>query len=77
MNIKVKGCLDCPCATHTVDLDQSFEWLDCDLSSMLNGHEHDSSIYDGELNVWGEDDSRIKTPDWCPLKSSNVTISLI
>ena len=76
MNIKVKGCLDCPCSTHTVELDQSFEWLDCDLSSMLNGHEHDSSIYDGELNVWG-DDSRIKTPDWCPLKSNNVTISLI
>ena len=76
MNIKVKGCLDCPCATHTVDLVQSFEWLDCDLLSKVNGHERDSSVYTGDLSEW-DNDSRVETPSWCPLKSSNVTISLI
>lgn len=75
MEIEVKNCTGCPLATHNVDFDQDYEWLDCDLLTVINGHEHDSHVYCGDLSD-GIPNREIKSPSWCPLKKESVTIKM-
>lgn len=75
MEIEVKNCSGCPFATHTVDFDQDFEWLDCGLLTVINGHEHDSSVYSENMSD-GLVNREIDSPSWCPLKKESVTIKM-
>ena len=75
MEIEVKNCTGCPLATHDVDFNEDYQWVSCDLLTVINGHEHDSHVYDGEI-IGGIPNREVESPEWCPLKRENVTIKM-